>query len=110
MLTHRKSLMLSGRELHFSYRILTGEIRIHHGEHLLFKQLLWLPLKTYELELFGEAYQLRAMLLPITKIGLRQEDCVICESLFSKLHRYTLFSFLFNSSKRAFLATAYLLS
>jgi hypothetical protein len=100
MFKFSKDLLINGSLVTIKYNVLTGIIAVYLQDNKLKSQFLWLPLKTLELVILGESYQLKTLLFPITKMSLHQQGVCLCADIFPKLRRYSIISFCLNLSKR----------
>ena len=107
---HHKTLELSGNQVKFDYHSLSGTLRVSCEGNIVFKKFLWLPYKRYSVTFAKQTYQIKALLLPISNIGVFQDKQVICRELFPKLKRYTLITFTLSCIKRLAMVFAYALS
>ncbi|GIU16120.1 MULTISPECIES: hypothetical protein [unclassified Shewanella] len=110
MFRHNKVIELGGNQIKFDYHGLSGRLKLISEGNILFEKSLWLPYKRYPIDIFGERYQIKALIFPINKIGVYLNEQPICSDLFPKLKRYSLISFTFTCIKRFAMVFAYALS
>lgn len=100
MFLYERKVSIDNEIITFKYKIITSELSCMQGDKIIFRQFLWLPYKTFNINIHGKDYRLKTLLLPINKCSLYYGEEPICQDLFPKLKRYTLISFCLSTIKK----------